>query len=366
MSTRCARAVVFSLIALAAACAPSLPAAYVQNSEAARDAYSQGQYRKAAAHWQTARRYAPNQRYRDEAAYRQAMSLERAGEPARAQALLDELARGEAGARRARARFDAAYLSIENGDSEEGFRRLEAALLAHPNSGPALRALKTLLDHARETGGDAAEQRLLTELSPKLQSTEVHQLLLYSRAKLVQRTQPADAAISAYSTVIDSYPYPHGLYWDDAILIRAQLLVERGRAKEAVASLREMLGHREASDFLGSYERHYGQAHYLLARITHEQLHDPASARNEFRRVARNYQTSLVRDDALWQAMLCSKQLGEPTEVCNDARRLVHEFPESRFSGCAHRVCAEVAASGECRDYVMQSWLDTDDATPPR
>ncbi len=339
-----------------AGCAPSLPAAYVEHSEAARRAYAQGKYREAAAHWRAAEGAAPSQRYKDEALYRQAASLERAGESLAAQKLLGRLADAGPGERQARARFDAAYLTLDRGDTEAGMKQLKEAILEYPDSGPAIRALRTLLDHARQSAGNAGEGALIGQLLPKLARTSLHQRLLYARAQLLERSQPADAAVRAYGELIEAYPYPHGLFWDESIIARAKLLVQLGRPAEAVHSLRKMLAHREQSDFLGSYERHYADAHYLLATITRDSLGDLAAARTEFRTIAKRYTTSVLRDDALWQAMACSQRLGASAEVCADAERLVDTFPDSRFSACAHHVCNKLTAQKPCRQYVLEAW----------
>lgn len=333
-------------------CGPHLPADYVEHSSDARDAYARGDYRGAARHWDAAHAAAPNKRYRDEALYRRAVSLQRAGRDNEARAIFERLA-GAQGARQARAAFDAARALIAAGDEEQGYVQLRQALLAHPNSGPAVRAARDLLDRAAELEGDAERLRLTRELESRLRETELHQLLAYTEAQTLRRMGQRHEALDAYRRVIGAYPYPLGRYWDESIIASAELLRDDGRAQHAVQLLRWQLQHRESADFVGSYERHYAKAHFLLATITRDQLGNLASARDEFRTLERRYERSLLRDDALWQAVLCSLELGQPDQACVDAHRLLDEHPQSRYAPCVHHVCRELAASGECHDYVL-------------
>ena len=169
--SRRTRAVVglFSL-ALANACGPNLSAAHVKSAESATQAYSSGQYRQAAQHWAAAARTTTNKHHQDEANYRRASSLQRAGDLLAAQQLLVAL-KQKPGHRQARAAFDHAYLYLERVEKPRGFKLLEKALLAHPESGNAERALRRLLTHTTQIGGLQRGLDLLSRLEVALGGT---------------------------------------------------------------------------------------------------------------------------------------------------------------------------------------------------
>ncbi|HET9929187.1 MAG TPA: hypothetical protein VFQ35_00805, partial [Polyangiaceae bacterium] len=92
------------------ACGPSFPPAYVASRTAAEHAYERGDYRHAASLWADAARKAPPGREREEANYRRAVSLERAGDDSAADALYRSLesSPGERSERAAYARAEIA------------------------------------------------------------------------------------------------------------------------------------------------------------------------------------------------------------------------------------------------------------------
>lgn len=343
------------LLLLAFGCAPNLPPAYVTHQRAAERAYEQGDYTQAAREWRAAASVAPSGKHRDEAVYRSGASFARAGQSEQARAAWTELTRSPVGTRRARAHFDIAHSSIDEGDTERGFALLKAALLQFPDSGMSLRAARRLLDHAGERGS-AAELALLNELAAKTRGREIAEYLLRRRAHWLDHESRPDAALAAYRRLIAEYPYPQGRYWDESVLRAAELHAALGQAEAAVSLLRWMLDHRERSSLVGSYERRYSEAHFLLASLLNDSLNDPAGARREFRVIAQRYPTSLRRDDALWHAGLCSLRLQQPVEACADAAELRRQFPDSRYTPCTQHLCPELpAADRRCHDYLLST-----------
>src|SRR5690606_18636218 len=204
-------------LALNLSCAPSLPAEYVQHSSAAREAYAQGHYQRAADYWSAAHTVAPSKKYRDESLYRQAMSLQRAGRDDEARQLLTRLAASDGAGRNVRAEFDLAYDELERGDSAKGKKLLERALLRHPDSGMSVRAALRLLDEASESGGNAERTRCVARLLSTLsQEAEVRELLEYENAKLLEAAGSTRAALDAYDQQVRRYPYPSGRYWNES------------------------------------------------------------------------------------------------------------------------------------------------------
>lgn len=334
-------------------CAPRLPPAYVAHQRAAERAYEQGDYTKAAHAWRAAAEAAPSGKRRDEAVYRSGTSFARAGQAEQARAAWGELTRSPGGARRARAHFDIAHSSIDEGDTERGFALLKAALLEFPDSGMSLRAARRLLAHAGDSGS-AAELALLEELEAKTRGHEISEYLLRRKALWFDRASRPDAALAAYRRLIAEYPYPRGRYWDESVLRVAELDAALGRPEAAVSLLRWMLDHRERSNLVGSYERRYSEAHFLLASLLNDALNDALGAREEFRAIVQRYPTSRRRDDALWQAGLCSLRLEQPAEACSDAAKLRSQFPDSRYTPCTRHLCPELPATERrCHDYLV-------------
>jgi tetratricopeptide (TPR) repeat protein len=322
------------------ACGPSFPPAYDASTASARQAYERGQYAMAAQHWAEAARVAPNTREQDECRYRQAVSLQRAGLELQARSILRALGQRSTGQRAARARFDHASSLIRSGKEVDGFAELRRAVLQFPDSGLAPKATRQLLERERERSGAQAALVLLAELERSTGESDLNQVLLYERAKLTEEAAGAAAALRAYRALIVRHPYPGGSYWDEAILRAAELERGLGRPQRAIEWLQFLLGHREQSNFMGSYERHYSKAQWLLAEIARDDLEDWQRARSEFQVVFEDYPTSLLGDDALFEAARLSHAHGQDAQACNDVRRLQQEFPDSRHIESARALCS--------------------------
>jgi hypothetical protein len=266
------------------------------------------------------------------------MSLQRAGDAKAAQQLLRRIA-ARPSTRRARAMFDAAYLEIEQGHTERGYTDLRRALLAHPESGLADRALRRLLEHTIESAGPSAALQLLDQLEPQVGHAELHELVLYERARQIEIERGAWQALPHYRRVVVEHPYPEGRFWDECVLHSVRLLRQLGHPRRALAWIEWMLEHRESANWVGSYERHYSQAHYEMAEIWRDDLDDWRRARSEFRAVFEEYPTSLLRDDALWQAVQLSLVHGDTAAGCKDLDALRLEVPNSRYLGRSHPPC---------------------------
>ncbi len=342
-------------------CGPALPAAYSQHSDAARQATLEGRHADAARHWHAAAEAAPDAKNRDEAWYREASSLQRAGNHARARDVLKRLATAAKGERKIRSTFDAAYAQLEQGDETAGLDALERAIIAYPDSGLASGGVTRLLSRVSEKRGPSAEKRVLDRLWQRLREREVGQLLGYRRARWADAHGSPQQALPLYLETMRAHPYPLGRYWDEAALRAADLQVQLGNAQAALTLLKNMLSHRETSDFVGSYERHYSKARYRMAEIFRDELDDCRGAREHFLAVVDDFRTSLLRDDALWNAARCAERLGNLDQACADLERLVGDWPESRYAACANGICPTLPARGRCHPYLMN-----DSTTPKR
>lgn len=335
-------------------CGPSLPEAYEQHWRQARQAYEAGDYAAAAEHWRRARDQAESKADRDEAVYRQAASLVRAGQEEQALPLLQQLAGAERGWRTARASFDLAFLAIGNGERERGHELLKNAILRFPNSGLARDAVARRRRYLVETRGAEHAVRDLATLARRVAGTELEATPLFERAKLLQTQGDSAAALQQYLEVARRFPYPKGAYWDDATLAAARIALELGSHSQAEGLLTAMLEHRESASLTGSYERSYDEAYWLLGEA-HLEQGQWRRARQRWLALVDDFPTSRLRDDALWAAATVSFYNHEPGRGCELGKQLRQRLPASRFATCSHLLC-DSNPRGRCADYIQRAF----------
>jgi len=347
------------------ACAPALPPAYVSARDAAESSYAQRRFAESAQHWLEAAESAGSARDRSDARYRAAASFERAGNVAEARKWYELLARGKS-ERAPRAAFALADLRLKSGDAAGGLGELEAAIRKYPSSAIAALALRRYFSALAEQGGDRAVLDYIARVQPELEHSDLAEQLLYERARRLEALGATAEASQAYVLVADRFPYPHGAYWDDALLRGADLEQRTGNADAAIALLERMLHARESSRLSGSYERpHFADAAYRLAELYRDAKHEPEAARRAFRGVFVDYPTSTLRDDALWQEAKIARTISEQ-RACEPLRLLVTQLPDSRYVPCAHEMCANIApvARRSCAAYIEQDLRESAGAKP--
>ncbi|HKO49943.1 MAG TPA: tetratricopeptide repeat protein [Polyangiaceae bacterium] len=341
------------MAALLGACAPTLPAAYVQARDAAESAYAKQQFEQAAERWLSAAASAGSARDRSEARYRAATSYERAGRIEDARKWYRVLASGKS-ERAPRATFALADLRLAGGDAAGGLAELEAAIRKYPSSAIAGLALRRYFASLAEQGGDQAVLDYIQHALPKLDGTDLAEQLLYERARRLEARGAITEAANAYVALADRFAYPYGAYWDDALLRAADCELRSNKPENAIALLERMLRARETSHLSGSYERpHFADAAYRVAELYRDARHDPDAARRAFRGVFVDYPTSTLRDDALWQEALLARRISE-TRACEPLELLVKSVPDSRYAPCARQMCTKIAPvpRRECAAYI--------------
>jgi len=359
------RGLLFAL--LLAACAPTLPAAYVKDRDAAESAYAHGKFAEAAERWLGAAQAAASARDRSEARYRAAASYERAGRVEDARKWYAVLAGGKS-ERAPRATFALADLRLASGDTEGGLVDLEAAIRKYPRSAIASLALRRYFSALADQGGDQAVLDYIQRIEAELGQGDLAEQLAYERARRLDSLARTADAVRAYVEVADRFPYPYGAYWDDALLRGAELAHQQGDPNRAIALLERMLRARETSHLSGSYERpHFADAAYKLAELYRDARRDPGAARRAFRGVFVDYPTSTLRDDALWQEALLARRTAEPL-ACAPLELLVKQLPDSRYAPCAHELCATIApvARRECAAYIARELREHETTGAPK
>jgi tetratricopeptide (TPR) repeat protein len=340
-------------------CSASRPARYVEGQVAAERAYSAGRYREAGERWLEASRSADEERDASEARFRAAASFERAGELSRADALFAELDR-EGGERAARALFERAVLAERRGEEARADELYRESLRRYPAAGTSPAALERHLAYVKRTRGDDGALERLDELVIDLAGGALDERLRYARARLLDRQGKSDLALAAYLDTAQHHPYPEGALWDDALFRAADLERKLGRPREAIELLERLLAEREEAHGYGSYERpRYAEARFAIAELYRDALHDPGRARREFLRVWEDHPTTLLRDDALFQAGLIAVGERDDAAACEAARLLKRDAPDSRYAGCVSHLCPSLEAQPgrKCRDYLERQYF---------
>jgi TolA-binding protein len=341
------------------ACSASRPPRYVEGQLAAERAYSAGRYHEAAEHWLAASRAADEARDASEARFRAAASFERAGDGERADAIFADLER-EGGERAARALFERAVLAERRGDEARAQELYRESLRRYPAAGTSPAALDRHLAYVARTQGDVATLARLDELVVELAGGALDERARYSRARLLDRLGKTELALAAYLDTASRHPYPEGALWDDALFRAATAAQKLERPRDAIALLERMLAEREEAHGYGSYERpRYAEARFAIAELYRDSLHDPSRAGREFLRVWTDHPTSLLRDDALFQAALMAKTAHDEARACDRARTLELEAPDSRYVGCVKHLCPALEAppGRTCRDYLERQYF---------
>jgi tetratricopeptide (TPR) repeat protein len=344
-----------SLTHLASAgCAPTYGDAYLASFAAGQRAAQAGRHDEAARAFGEAAAKARRVKDRDEARFLQARSLERSSRPEDARAIYEKLSE-QRGPRTGRAEFEIASLDIERGDPH-GWDRLYAAAKKYPQHGLARRAVQRLAAREAEERGEEARLAWLKAHASDLTGTDLEQVIEYESALSLDRLGRAALAHDAFLATAARYPYPFGVYTDDAIW-NAALIDERlGRPEEAIEHLRRLLAAREVSTTMGSYERpRYSEAQLKIAEIYRDKIKDRAAARRELHKLYERHTTSTLRDDALWAEAVLLHEDKDERGACAAVATLAKEFPDSRYARCGRELCPSAPEPKRaCADYIVR------------
>jgi tetratricopeptide (TPR) repeat protein len=315
--------------------------AYAAALAEARRHHHHGRMRDAAASYARAAEVAVRRVDRDEARYRQAKALERAGNLEAALALLDAVAQAKPRSRRTgRARFDAARLRLKLGDRTRAVAGLLDVVRLHPDHGLASRALVWLLRARDEDGVDHASTiAWLEALYAEVGSRDVGDDLLIAIAERHLRLGDVTSARAALLRCADEHPYPTGQRFDDALWRLADLEEEHGNPAAAVAHLERLVSYAEATGTPGSYTLPRMPAAQLrIARLRRDALHDPEGARAAYRALRARFPSSTLVDDALVEEAELELARGDHTAACTLLRRALAEHEVGRARRRAARL----------------------------
>jgi tetratricopeptide (TPR) repeat protein len=360
------------LALILAGCAPVRGDAYLASFAAGERAGRAGRWDEAARAYDDAAGRALRVKDRDEARFLQARSLERAERWKDARATYERLARDSpTGPRTGRAAFDVADIEIHHGDPELGWRLLDEAARRFSSHGLSRPSIRRMILHAQDRGGEAAVMAWLDAHDAAFRGTEQDEVMAYERARSLERADRKQEAHDAFLASARRHPYPFGGLTDDAFWRAAAIDDQLGRYEEAVTHLRELLMSREPSGAWSSYERpRYSEAQLRIAEIYRDRIKDRAAARREFGKLYALHTTTIKRDDAVWAEARLAREDGDAATTCKLAKRLLAEFPESRYARCAHEICPSLPPGRrECADYITRDLRgpekDPPGAAPP-
>ncbi len=346
------RALALSSALLSAACARPRPAAYVEASARASRAAHAGRHDEAATRWTEAAPLADRARDADDARYRAADALLRAGHLDRALDALDTLARdGVHPPIAARASLEAALLRLDRDRGDDRARAvasLDALVVAHPQRGSGRRALDhrlRLFDEARDDLGAVAWLRAM-HADARLRDTDLDPAVAHLLASRLAALGARDEATQMWQDLFSRRGFGHNPHWDDGHLALARLRLAAGDPRGAVAALDALFAPWTTSWFVGSYTGpRMPEAAMLRARIYRDELRDPARAAEAYRFVFDRLTHSTLRDDALAE---CASMLEptSPTEACALWQRLFAELPCSPRARRAEGLALQCGGQG--------------------
>ncbi len=324
---------------LSAGCPPTLSRergpAYLAAMARADRAHSHGDMHAAATAFADAARHAQRRVDRDEAEFREAHALERVGDDPHALALFDAIAaRRPVSRRTVRALYDASLLRAHRGDQAgalAGYRRI---VREHPGSGLAARALFWVVPSFPSA---SAARAYLASLYAHVGTSDLGDDILMHEADLALSVHDRAGARAALVRIVREHPYPQGGLWDDALWRLADMEVEDGRPRRAIAWLERMVSVRETTWGTGSYTRpRFAPAQLRIARLYRDALHDFDHAAAAFRATYDDYPTSLLRDDALVELGEMELDAGKQQKGCATLRRALAEFSVGSARRRAH------------------------------
>ncbi len=347
-----ARRSIAVLLALGA-CAPTLPPAWRDAMALADRAHHAGREAEAAAGYDQAAREASRPRDRNEAEFRAAMSLARAGDRDGALARLDRVAAASPDFERgARAAYEAAMIRREGAaeDRARSLRDLDALVRTRSETGPARVAAERVLRALDE--GDASMARSLAWIDealadPRLASVSLRASLRAERAiRLAGAGRRADA-VTAWRSLFVDIRYPQNSRWDDGHIALAALLRASGDARGAVEALDEMLSVADPSCTGGTCNApELQEGAVLRGEILRDDLRELARAAEAFRWTYEMFPSSRVRDDALEGEAIARERIADGS-ACAVWLRLAREFPCTRRGRQGRRRAAACGPSPE-------------------
>lgn len=303
--------------------------------------HDEGKYDQAQAHYDQLLKHAPNEEARRLTQYRIAlMHLDQARPDQAKQAFEALVAAPTIDEHGARAMY---HLVRMEPTPEQRNERCRALILRYPAQVPAEHCLHDLRRYWRDQGDATKFLAELDTAQAKLpKDNELYDYLLFLRAQtLDQDLERGTDAIKAYDVL---YQYaPQGPLADDALWESAQIYERQQQWQETIERLSRLVKDIETSWFVGTYESQFADdARYKMGIIYKTQLKQYDQAIDQLERFIQEFPTSLLRDDAAWQIVLCH-QLAAHQDWRELAERFIKDYPESRYIPKARALIGQTA-----------------------
>lgn len=230
----------------------------------------------------------------------------------------------------ATALYRAGGLLIRSGDAKGGWTALWRVVTDFPNEAPASDALRALVLDGRGRDAKALAEQMSHVLA-SLDESGAADNLLWSLADLTEHELANPEAARAYYDRIPTEHPKSGLR-DDARWNAARISHDLGDYQGEVQRLRALLATREVAWFNGSYFSVWlDDAQLKLGIVLRDNLHDLPGAISAFQKLPKDYDRSILRDDALFELAVTFEQAGDATKACATIAKLKKDWPDSKY-----------------------------------
>jgi hypothetical protein len=230
----------------------------------------------------------------------------------------------------ATALYRAGDLLVRAGDASSGWTALWRVVTEYPNEPAASDALRALVLDGRTRDAKALADQLARLLTP-LAETQAADNLLWSLADLSEHELANPHASRAYYDRIPT-DHPDSGLRDDARWNAARISHALGDCQGEVERLRALLKTRDVAWFNGSYFSVWlDDAQLELGIVLRDNLHDLPGAIAAFEKLPKDYDRSILRDDALFELALTYKQANNSTKACATIAKLKKDWPDSKY-----------------------------------
>jgi len=239
----------------------------------------------------------------------------------------------EQGAIPARAMFEASDIYRKKLESPERDRALKRQIIQRFSGTTwAERSVESLADRYREREDWSGLRRDFDELYEQVRETSVAEDILYTVGDVLNRgADDPDGALEYYQRLLDRHP--QGDLADDTEWEAAQIHLRRQNWGAAIPLLRSLAEKVQASAWVGTYNSpHASKARYRLGFIHLTHLDDYRTSIDHFRTYLDDFPDNRRADDAAWHIAQAYRLLGDTENQRRALRRLVDEFPESRYT----------------------------------
>ena len=232
----------------------------------------------------------------------------------------------------ARALHEASRLVDERQDNPERARAMRRKLIRrYPESAWAERSVESLAEYYADREAWEALQSEFDQLYADVQTTPLAGPLLQTVGEtLWRRAGRPDAALPYFLRVIEDHA--DGLVVDDAEWAAGRIFLRRQQWERAVPILRQLAKRVDASWLVGTLNSpHASKARYQLGFIHMTFLDDYAEAIDHFERYLADFPRNRRADDSAWHLGQAHRLAGDRGGYRRALKRLIEEFPESRF-----------------------------------